>query len=251
MKTFHQFLVSCNVLALSVGGYYLTASYLTLQMEDKAVIGSLNTQEAKLIDASFQEEMVMMKKELKLLKTTLRQHSSQSSEGVLQQSLTSLKDEVRLLGDQLTGALNAIEALSQQTQTKQEALAQQPIDKEFSSLDDEYHHDEAIQVINTTFETEPVDGDWSFETTDLITQSLDIEQFPDTTMQNVECRSSLCRMEVAHADEESQRLFELEFPMLVAEQLPAMSFDQQQLDDGSFSSIIYMARSGFNMPSKN
>lgn len=99
-------------------------------------------------------------------------------------------------------------------------------------------------MVETHFQAETVDSQWSADTSDLIGQILEHEDLIHTDVFGVDCRARTCRLEVEHADTEAASQFELLFPLEMAEVLPQMQFYQQQLEDGHVNTVLYLTREG-------
>ena len=55
-----------------------------------------------------------------------------------------------------------------------------------------------IEVMDVEFRAEVVDGRWSPEATDLIREAFEREELAGTDVYDMQCRSTLCRLEVEH-----------------------------------------------------
>lgn len=106
---------------------------------------------------------------------------------------------------------------------------------------------ERIQILASAFEAEPLDADWSAEAVDAIERSLDAEALAGTTAVGVECRSTICQLEVEHDNSIDVARFELWFPILTAEVAPRITLEHEEFD-GRVNTIAYLARSGHRMP---
>ncbi|MGH9894389.1 MAG: hypothetical protein ACREA0_20875, partial [bacterium] len=69
-----------------------------------------------------------------------------------------------------------------------------------------------------------------------------------TSIQDVECRATFCRVEVTHKDRQAQALFEQRFMPAVAQLLPQAMPRTVKNEDGSTSSVVYLARDGHDFP---
>jgi len=100
------------------------------------------------------------------------------------------------------------------------------------------------------FQTETVDSEWAKQITGLIEK-----RFADSTdaLMNSrliasECRSTLCRVEVAHTSLNEQSAFEFTLPMLLGAELPRTMMFTEHQPDGSVRQVIYLARKGHDFP---
>ncbi len=94
--------------------------------------------------------------------------------------------------------------------------------------------------------SEPTDETWSINAESLISNVIEGETFTGTTLVNSECKSTLCRIEVKHADKKSIVAFNMNFNTSL--QWKSESIIKSAPGN---SSIIYIAREGEMLPTKN
>lgn len=107
---------------------------------------------------------------------------------------------------------------------------------------------ERIQLIETSLQQEHVDASWSTEASDAIEQTFDSEELAGASLVDLECRSTLCRVEVLHDDSEQLTEFQLLFPNKIGHILPQLTLDHVEEGDSSTSTVIYLARDGYRLP---
>jgi hypothetical protein len=95
---------------------------------------------------------------------------------------------------------------------------------------------------------ETEDSAWSGEAYDLINSAVAAEDLAGTSLHDVECRATLCRIEVTHKDPQAGSAFELQFIMAVAQLLPRAMLRAVENEDGSISTVLYLARDGHDFP---
>lgn len=95
---------------------------------------------------------------------------------------------------------------------------------------------------------ETEDPTWSGEARDLIDSAVATEELAATSVQDVECRATLCRVEVTHKDRQAQVAFESQFIMAIAQLLPQATLRTVENEDGSSSTVLYLAREGHDFP---
>ncbi|MGH8487678.1 MAG: hypothetical protein ACREXS_02070 [Gammaproteobacteria bacterium] len=100
----------------------------------------------------------------------------------------------------------------------------------------------------TVLQQESADGVWSIQAMDALGQALGSEEFSSTKVQDMECRATLCRLEVVYADQEQQMRFEQHFSFKVGQLLPRMMMHSEEQTDGTISAVIYLAREGHDLP---
>jgi hypothetical protein len=107
---------------------------------------------------------------------------------------------------------------------------------------------EHMVTLDATVQTEAVDQRWSSHTAAWIAQVLTSQELAQTVVSDIECRTTVCRLEVEHADTQEADQFALIFPMHVGGVLPQMRYFHQQLTDGYIHTVIYLARQGHDLP---
>ncbi|MGH8656002.1 MAG: hypothetical protein ACREYE_29175 [Gammaproteobacteria bacterium] len=95
---------------------------------------------------------------------------------------------------------------------------------------------------------ETEDPTWSGEARDLINGAVVAEELGATSVQDVECRATLCRVEVTHKDRQARAAFRSQFIQAVAQLLPRAMMQPVENEDGSTSSVLYLARDGHDFP---
>ena len=107
---------------------------------------------------------------------------------------------------------------------------------------------ERFAVIDSRFQAEPADAQWSSDTLDLITQVLANEELAQTEVSGLDCRTTLCRLKVTHAHVEAANQFALVFPMEVGDLLPRITYYHQESADGTINTVLYLVRTGNELP---
>lgn len=105
-----------------------------------------------------------------------------------------------------------------------------------------------MDAIAASFRLESVDRGWSADTAELIQTALASDELNDVGRIESECRSTLCRLDVAHEDPARMEEFIWVFTDMVADSLPQMTMEQVHHDDGSIDSILYLVREGHSLP---
>lgn len=103
---------------------------------------------------------------------------------------------------------------------------------------------EHLAFLDTAMQAEGVDTHWAFDTTELLTGVLESEELAAMAVHDLECRTTVCRLEVEYDNTQAMDQFALLFPMQVGEALPQLTFFHQQLADGRSHTVIYLARQG-------
>jgi hypothetical protein len=95
---------------------------------------------------------------------------------------------------------------------------------------------------------ETEDPTWSGEAYDLINSAVAAEDLAGTSLHDVECRATLCRIEATHKDPQARGAFEGQLIMTVAQLLPRATLRAVENEDGSISTVLYLARDGHDFP---
>ncbi|MGH8569757.1 MAG: hypothetical protein ACREXU_17580 [Gammaproteobacteria bacterium] len=72
-----------------------------------------------------------------------------------------------------------------------------------------------LDAIEATLRREPIDAPWAAQATDAIDQAMGDNTLEGSVLHDLECRSTLCRVEVAHQNAIARADFMLRFPMMV------------------------------------
>ena len=67
-------------------------------------------------------------------------------------------------------------------------------------------------------------------------------------MVDIDCRSTLCRLEVAHDDPQAEAYFQGLFSGLISNSLVQSALIHTDQSDGWNSTVIYLTREGYELP---
>ncbi len=130
-----------------------------------------------------------------------------------------------------------------------------PFDDNASAVDpmatDAQQQNEEIDrklAIDNAFWAEPIDALWSDEVTQTVTEVFEDLDLSQTELSQMQCHSSLCLIEVEHADATVADEFSLRFPMEVGDILPQASYHSENLEEGGVRITMYFARDGYDLP---
>lgn len=104
------------------------------------------------------------------------------------------------------------------------------------------------QMIEASLEAETVDSAWSVSTADRIRDVFTGDALAGASLQDIDCRATLCRVEVQHRDEAKLREFQRLFPFKVSQVLPNLMMHRIENADGSITTYLYLARQGYRLP---
>jgi hypothetical protein len=105
-----------------------------------------------------------------------------------------------------------------------------------------------LEAIEATLRHEPIDATWAAHAADTIDQAIGNNTLDGSILHDLECRSTLCRVEVTNQDPQARFAFELQFLIAVAQLLPRATLRTVENQDGSSSTVLYLARDGHDFP---
>jgi hypothetical protein len=152
--------------------------------------------------------------------------------------VTELGREVAALRDELAALRRA-------------AAGSRPREQDRQALEAETREHMRLEAAaaERALQKQEVDVAWSTEARALIVGAAANEDLAATSVDDVECRATLCRVRVIHPDAQAQAAFESEFPAAVAHLLPQLMVAPVEADGDPASSILYLARDGHDLPS--
>lgn len=196
--------------------------------------------------AALRQEIASLRAELRAGKDEDRGASTSEDElSALKQELAALREQVAMIaganGNPAAVAGDGDDDFAPMTEEEM-ALAEE---------DDAYDEEDRRRGLDAFLGAQSIDTTWSQDAALAVTEASDSEELAGSIVDGVECRSSLCRVEVSHADAEAAGQFELLFPMQVADALPQIRYFTEQLGDGRSITVMYLAREGYELPAED
>jgi len=108
-----------------------------------------------------------------------------------------------------------------------------------------------FEAIEAGFGAEPTDAAWANKVTDLVKGAVADKGAEGNDIQMLECRSTLCRVEVFHSTPAAKAGFLHNFAFKVGSELPELTIQPIDGADGTSISRIYLARNGHALPPLN
>ncbi len=108
--------------------------------------------------------------------------------------------------------------------------------------------EEYLGLIEAGLQHEHVDRQWSSKAKTEIENAFTNKALAGAAVTNIECRTSLCRIEVVHEDPQSLAEFDVLLAQKLTHILPQAVMDRIELEDGSISTFVYMSRDGYELP---
>ena len=106
--------------------------------------------------------------------------------------------------------------------------------------------DKVLAKLETQFAEEAVDDAWSAQSGDRISsyfsETAGNMEWSGSTLGDVQCHSSLCRVEVVHENEQALQEFSLKFPMQMAQAMPRITYQTEPRNDGRLAMVMYLSR---------
>jgi hypothetical protein len=99
------------------------------------------------------------------------------------------------------------------------------------------------QLLDASLRMEAIDSGWSAEARGAIEQAL-AKALEGSWVQSIECRSTLCRLEVAHQDASGREAFEQHFDLQASGLLSGRMKSTEEHPDGSSRTVLYLFREG-------
>ena len=103
-------------------------------------------------------------------------------------------------------------------------------------------HD-SIEELKELFESQSIDPEWSTSASDVIYKILDTDEFIDTLVLDVDCRSTVCRLAVWHSGPMKRDDFQDLFPVRVLGTFEQFSMDYIDQSNVQTISLMYLKSS--------
>ncbi len=162
--------------------------------------------------------------------------SKEDSLDALRQELAALRADLALLKNTLEAQRNASGATALAPQDDED-----PADPEAqlaAEIANEQQMEAYAQTIEASLHGETVDSAWSGSTADRILEVFTGDELAGASLQDIDCRTTLCRVEVQHRDEAKLRQFQLLFPSKVSQVLPRLMMYRIENADGSVTTYL-------------
>ncbi len=186
---------------------------------------------------SLQEEIALMRSELAEVRKGIRRKSG------TQKDIQSLQSEIADIRELLAG-------IGRESIDEKDASESSPVTEEESIDAQKAQAQERYTAFNKGFDDDYIDPQWSLEMTTTINQAFNAVHLSGTEVTEVECHSSLCRVEVFHNDHQAINEFVHQFPIEVAQALPRINYHYKSHEDGSVSMVAFLARQGYEFPNR-
>ena len=168
---------------------------------------------------------------------------------LLREATASLKSDINQLRIRLDKLATTVNALPVTQTVGDEAFAdsQHPLsDAELAFQLEQYDQGNELYLadIETSVQNEKPDEQWSAEANAFLEQILQDERLTDAAVVDIDCRSTLCRVEVEH----ESTSFQTYFSELLEETDLHPAVSHTQAGEGWNTTILYLERDGFELP---
>jgi len=159
-------------------------------------------------------------------------------------NMTVLSDEVSQLRAEVLALRADIKKSSQKTLT-------QGLPKDLETIHEMHAKEDnptkQLEVLEAGFQQQTTDPVWSEKTKNLVQDGLFKDNLAAKDIINVDCRNSMCRVELANnIDSDGLKLEEL--PMKIGAELPNILANQIKENDGSTTTVLYLSKDTFVLP---
>ncbi len=231
MKLRHIFLIGC-IAVLSV----VTYRVVTMNPKESAITDNVIQASATLSENS-------------IVHNTPDKDVGKESE--MQEKLDALRKEVALLKADIAALKQDMHSALQQTSSNAKATQATPTltEEEQMAKEDEVYRKQA-EDLETLFRQQTVDSAWSVQTKQMI-QSVLANEKVDTNAIGIECRASMCRVEIpeniSHGGSPRVSPKMQQFQIKIAKEFPDIMTSQIKEVDGSMTSVYYLSKEEFNL----
>jgi hypothetical protein len=110
------------------------------------------------------------------------------------------------------------------------------------------HTSQLVAFLDGQFQSEAVDTQWGSQAEAQITDTFSLEALQASRLRGVRCQATMCRVEVDHIDTDAERAFMTQLGKLEAFVNAEAFYERTDHDDGAVAVLIYVARSGHQLP---
>ena len=161
-----------------------------------------------------------------------------TSDANLGQELVTLQRKVEHLDAELIAVRRRLDSSSSSIGAVSLSPSDAEVDEAEARAQEQQEWQEKIASTEWKFRQEPVEAAWAAQVTEKIHQAYEREELAELLVQAVECRSTLCRVEIA-LDDQTNQLIPL-FTMHVADTFPKLIV--KPIADGDGGMVLFLAR---------
>lgn len=105
-----------------------------------------------------------------------------------------------------------------------------------------------IQTIEANFHNDDVNDKWAIQASEVIKHALNEDSLAGSSLNSMECRSSLCRVSVSHMAIPDRDLFAQDFPARVSSEFSEIVYAPSSDDQNNLETVLYLYRTGHQPP---
>jgi len=99
-----------------------------------------------------------------------------------------------------------------------------------------------ISSIQNSFDDEVIDINWSTEMTSVLNTAFTDLDTIGGTLSNIECRATMCRVDIIYDNQESVDKMFYNIPLQVSKQLPTINYEYENFTDEKIGVTMFMAK---------
>ncbi|MCQ8105451.1 hypothetical protein NP590_15160 [Methylomonas sp. SURF-2] len=165
------------------------------------------------------------------------------SVGLLKDEFAALRKEITRQGARASAQVAASDEASTALPADDlEAIAEQALQ------DAETLHNKRMETISQALTSQAVDYAWAEQAKRTIGEVLEDETFQEAELRHLECRATLCKIELSHGDTGSSQELGMRLSLALGAELPQMTMQRSANQDGTVSTVLYLARDGYDFP---
>lgn len=158
----------------------------------------------------------------------------------LETDLKSVKQELE--------SYTEVDEFPQQNEFYNDGPRDKPRELEEAHVETEARIADHVQRLDDDFHGESVDAEWSANSLVRLQTVMSRDELAGSSAYEMQCHSTLCRIEIEHDDKDGLGEFQLWFPHLVSETMSGITMNTAVLNDGRKSTVVYLARLGYELP---
>ncbi|MEM7250731.1 MAG: hypothetical protein AAF493_04875 [Pseudomonadota bacterium] len=168
-------------------------------------------------------------------------YANQTSVDTLTQQLAQLEMTVNQLSEHVSeaGPVLTENREADWIDSDESSLAEEQLDQAAALAEATSEH---FARVDERFQSQSPDRDWERTAVNAITDGLQDDAMAGSDVTTMQCRSGMCRLELIHDDIVEMTAFIEHFGEALSEVAPSMAMNKVVNDDGSVSSIVYLAQ---------
>lgn len=253
MKTSHLVVLVGSIGASALGLYAVKSEHTRVALSTATEEQALPPAAAVDYQTGVVNDLKTLRRDVQLLKNQFADLRRLSAEDDLRVEVVALRSKVYSLENMLTELDNSalVGAAQEQRGDGPAPIETTEDDILFAAEERSLEDADRTETIAAEFQSELEEPEWSAATVETISTFFADSSDLAIDLKDVECRSTMCRIEAEFESTDAVEDFNLRFPLHVGTELPQATYENIQRDDGSIVVRAYMAREGFDFPEQN